>query len=121
MKTKKETICAKALRILEPIPEGKWITKQYGKVIDGEIYCCALGHFNRSVSLGRTVDGSKLEHKLRMACDSFLDSIGMTGGLPSINDGDELFGVKISNELYNSIGPKQRVVLFLKDAVKAGY
>ncbi len=116
---KEETICAQALRILKPIPENKWTTGSYVDINNNQ-RCCALGHLNRK--LFKRDYANEKEMAIREATCKYLKSIGIeAGSIVHVNDGKPLTGKKKSNKLYSSIGPKQRVILFLKDAVAAGY
>ncbi len=126
----KETVCQEALRLLEPIPEDKWLTYRFTNDKDS---CCAIGHYYRlkskdtkDYSIGNCMDSCSIDGSIiRKVSYRFLKSLGV-GGLASIyeiNNGDKLYrGLKCcTTPLYHSMSPKQRVILFLKDAVKAGY
>lgn len=55
----------------------------------------------------------------------FIRKLGIEGTMYDIFKGNELFylsdGRRASNELYYTINPRQRVILFLKDAIKHGH
>ncbi len=127
---KKETICQEAHRLLKDIPENKWITGDYS---NENHKCCAVGHYQRLKSKNTNdfdiftpgING----RKLISATSNFCKKIGvrrMLGDQKSdiidINDGYSIHvGNKRSNSKYDAMTPKQRVLLFLKDCIQAGY
>ncbi len=121
MKKNKQTICQEALQILEPIPENKWCIDQFQNLAG---QCCAMGHLNKKWTSTAHYDIGK-SGELRYTTQRFLSSLGLTGyDIARVNNGETLKddnNIQRSNALYKSIGPKQRTILFLKDAIKYGY
>jgi hypothetical protein len=122
-KSKDETICQFALRILKPIPKNQWIINEFTNKINK---CCAIGHFKRLTSSNPkdysdsncydwgdsyTADTAKL----RKATQKFIkESVNLNfRDISSVNN-SHLNG-------YKEPEIKDRVIHLLKDAVNAGF
>ena len=112
-----ETIAAKALRLLEQVPEDKWLLGMYTNRLDK---CCVLGHYKRLTSDNpNDYSEENCIYKnggLKDISILFLLS-RMNGHFPDIswvNDGH-------ASQLYPQPNAKTRSMALLKDMVKAGY
>lgn len=110
----KETIAQKALRLLEPIPEDRFMK---GEFTDNMNSCCSVGHFNRLTSRNpedysnnncfMSTDGMSLYK----ASATYLNIL--IAPIVQVNDG------YISK--YSEDTPKARVIHLLQDMIEAGY
>jgi hypothetical protein len=120
-----ETVAQETLRLIEPIPEGDFISSDY---TDYESKCCLAGHLTRL----------KSENPLDFSFDNCSDMVDKymvdkQNPIRKISEKfiQEKFGIKnidiidvnngtIALQIYNFPSQKQRVVACLKDMIKAG-
>lgn len=108
-----ETIAQEAKRLLEPIPEEKWLSNKFTDEIS---CCCAIGHYNRMKSANPkdfsygNCAWKDTEDAIRNESLKFLK---FDGDIAVINNG--------LRETYPQPTPKQRVLALLDDMIAAGY
>lgn len=104
-----ETIAQEAKRLLEPIPDEKWITQFYYSSSKPGCHCF-IGHYNVIHGLHPSADIELCAYKIVGRISTFLKGIGDAF---DINDGNLT--------KYRQDTPKQRVIALLDDMIAAGY
>ena len=115
VKTKKETIAQKALRLLSGVPKSKFIINEFS---DGIGKCCVMGHFTR-LTTGDPTDYKRdladYDIALRETSRSFFEKERKEyNSIVDVNNDNTVRG-------YKHPQIKDRVIACLKDMVKAGY
>lgn len=117
---KEQTICQKALSILEAIPSDKFITGLFASTLD-PTKGCASGHLMGRLdggnypSWGRSEKSSEFDRELRKVTRDYLQ------GQTSLVTYDTYVSVNNApSSRYPQDNPKDRVIALLKDCVKAG-
>ncbi|MCF0059891.1 hypothetical protein MUK70_11635 [Dyadobacter chenwenxiniae] len=108
-----ETIAQEAKRLLEPIPEDQWTTKDF---TDRKSKCCAFGHYSRL--------NSSDDNNFSIAnCSEYRGRLGeLQHSIYVFTKGEySLIGVNDGASPYPQPTPKQRVLALLNDMIKAGY
>ncbi len=110
----KETIAQEAKRILELIPEEKWIAHNYTN--EGECRC-GMGHWNeyRTGNPWNCDYEPQLNNVIRKFADSqtIRSRFSLDVTMSLVNDGDV--------KAYPQNTPKKRVMALLDDMIAAGY
>lgn len=120
--TNGESVAQQALRMLQDIPEDKWIAYYFAKKEQQQ--CCVIGHYTRlnglnpnDYSPGNCNDWYRFDEgvgcPLRMTSRKFFGELGEVCDISAINNSD--------HGKYQQLTPKQRSIACLKDMVEAGY
>lgn len=107
---KTETAAEEAIRILEPIPDEKWIMGNW--VSECGMKHCALGWINFKKHRCQNSHPDVSHHSTNFLGPAPATN-GFGSGIANVNDGNDI--------RYQQPTPKQRVIALLRDMIKAGY